>query len=183
MNVSFDKADLGEAGAGLLPLLGKVSGKLPLSGSITLSGDPQQLSGWAGAITLDLDSIALPAQKIAGFQAPALSIRGGSIRVQIAGSRAKLENVRLGKVTEAGDDLAGTLSGEVTLGKTWDSSQLSLNAKVRISEAVNKAFFLIDALLGASKTQDGSYSFTLTGPTYAPVMAPSTAPSAAPAGG
>jgi type II secretion system protein N len=176
VSATFDRADLGEGGAGLLPLLARVSGKLPLSGTLRLSGDPQQLSGWNGSIQLDLDAISLPAQKIAGFQAPALAIRGGSMRIQIANSRAKVENLRLGKISEAGDDLAGTLSGEVTLGKSWDASQLGLSAKLRISEALNKAFFLIDALLASSKTPDGSYSFTLTGPTYAPVMAPTTAP-------
>lgn len=173
VQADFREADLGDAGLGILPLLARVGGRLPLNGTLVIAGNAAVPSSWSGNIGLQLGKVALPAQRIAGFPIPALNIQNGEIKAQIAASKAKIQSLRLGKLTDPSDDLSGTLAGEITLGRSLDSSQLALKIQLRISEAVLKAFFLIDALLGPAKTPDGSYAFDLNGPFFMPALVPS----------
>ncbi|MFN7684311.1 MAG: type II secretion system protein GspN [Oligoflexia bacterium] len=172
LDLTLNQAELGETGLSILPLFAHISGKIPVSGRVQLSGNSSDLTALSGMIQLSFETVELPAQKISSFSTPKLTIRGGEIRAGIAASKLKIDSFRLGKPAEAGDDLAGTLSGSITLGKTLDSSQMDLKAMLRVSEAVNRAFFIIDAILGVGRKPDGSYSLSLNGPLYAPILGP-----------
>ncbi len=175
MDLRLNNADLGEAGVGILPLAAQINGKLPLEGSVSIRGPLSQMSGWEGSIQLVPGKVELPAQKLMGFPIPSLLIRGGEIRAAIQGGKARVDSVKLGRIAESGDDLSGVMTGEATLGKTWDASQLKLKVQLKLSESVLKSLFLIDGLLGASKTPAGIYSFELQGPSFAPNLVPAAA--------
>ena len=175
MDLRLNNADLGEAGVGILPLAAQINGKLPLEGSVSIRGPLSQMSGWEGSIQLTPGKVDLPAQKIMGFPIPALLIRGGEIRATLQSGKARVDSIKLGRIAESGDDLSGVMTGEVTLGKTWDASQLKLKVQLKLSESVLKSLFLIDGLLGPTKTPAGIYSFELQGPSFAPNLVPAAA--------
>lgn len=172
LDLALQGADLGEGGLGILPIAAQISGKLPLGGRASIRGSLSQMSAWEGDIQLTPGNVDLPAQKMLGFPIPSLQIRGGEIRATLQGGKARVDSVKLGKLAESGDDLSGQMSGEVTLGKTWDTSQLKLKLQFKLSDAVLKSLFIIDGLLGPTKTPAGIYSFELQGPAYAPNVVP-----------
>jgi hypothetical protein len=176
IDLKLQKADLGNQGLGLLPLLLHVNGQFPLDGSIQVVGDLNELSAASGLIELKLGKIELPPQKIMAMNFPALVIREGEIRASIQSAKLKIETVRLGKKTDtetgSQEALNGSVSGEVSLGKTWDASKYDLKIQFEISEEVSKAAWLLSSLLAPYKKNDRSYRFGLNGPSYAPLMTP-----------
>jgi type II secretion system protein N len=172
LSAKFDKAELGNAGLGIVPILSGIDATLPLTGTIDLSGDTHQPTSMAGKIQLGIGKTELPAQRISGFPLPAIRFGDGEIRANVAQGTIKIESLRLGKMDRETDDLRGSASGDIALSRSWDSSQLNLKARLRFSEPILKSLFLLDALLGPGKQPDGSYSIQLTGPLYAPQMQP-----------
>ncbi len=175
-SVKAEKAELGTAGLGLLPILSGIDATLPLTGTIDLSGEASQPASLSGRIQLNIGKTELPAQRVSGFPLPGIRFDDGEIRATFAQGSAKIESFRLGKMERETDDLRGTATGDIALARSWDSSQLNLKARVRFSESILKSLFLLDALLGPGKQPDGSYSIQLTGPLDAPQMQPGGSP-------
>jgi hypothetical protein len=84
--------------------------------------------------------------------------------VEIDKAKVTIKTFQLGKASNTTDDVHATVSGDLTLGKQWESSNLNAKATFSVSDNVKKAFVLLDALLGSAKQPDGSYAYSLTGP-------------------
>ena len=169
------KADLGNQGVGLLPILLHVNGKFPLQGSLQVKGDLSELSSINGLISLKLETLELPPQKIMAMDFPSLIIRGGEIRATIQDAKVKVDSFKLGQPSQSGtppDDLRGMVGGEIGLGKTWDASKIDLKIQFEISDELSKAAWLLTSLLSPYKKEERSYRFGLSGPSYAPLMSP-----------
>ena len=104
-------------------------------------------------------------QTIVGFAIPQLAISEGLIDVGFDKAKAvDPQRFTLGKPGATTDDLHGTITGDASLSRTWPASNLNVRADFGVSQNVLHAFVLLDALLGAGKQPDGSYSFKLNGP-------------------
>lgn len=163
--------NLGDSGSGLLGLIPGAAGfqgRLPLSGKMELNGNLEQPSSILGQIHLKVGKTDLPQQKIAGMPFPEVHLSEGEIRVAVDAGTAKLESVRLGKMDLASDDLRLAASGSIKLAQSWPASGLDVSAKIQLSDAIKKSFFLLDAILGQGRQPDGSYSIALTGSLSAP---------------
>lgn len=170
--LDLNKADLGGKGLGVLPLLAGVDGSVPLDGKAELTGDLSQTDTIRGTAQLKLGKLRLPTQKLMGFPIPRIQIDDGEIRISAESGKARIETFSIGRLDRESDDIRSTLSGEVTLGRTFPASQLNLKARLKFSSAFQGALFLIDGLLGPGKQPDGSYSLLLTGPIQAPQIQP-----------
>ncbi|MCM2278705.1 MAG: type II secretion system protein GspN [Oligoflexia bacterium] len=166
--------DLGKTG--LFPLLAELQGSTLLSGDVTIQGDPSVPSTLTGSVSIGLSDIVIDSQSISGFTIPRLSVSEGKVDVEVDKAKATLKTLRLGKKGSATDDLTGTVSGNVALGRSWPSSTLNLKAEFGLSQKLLKAYSLLDALLGAGKRADGSYAYAITGPISAPMPAPAAQP-------
>jgi type II secretion system protein N len=170
VSASFDAKglDLGKTGA--LALLGVKAGGI-VTGKASFSGDLSVPSTLNGDVNLSLSKVVLDPQTLVFVNIPRVAISEGKIEVTADRGKATIKSVRLGKPGSA-DDLQGTLSGDIMLGRNWDSSTLNAKANFKLSEPLMKSLILLDAFLGPGKQGDGSYSLTLTGPLTAPNAVP-----------
>jgi type II secretion system protein N len=171
ISASFDAKQLDFGKLGLLSLASGVRGTGMISGSASIAGDMSIPSTLVGDINLDLSKVVLDAQTIVFFNVPRVSISEGKIEVSSDKGKATIKTLRLGKPGST-DDIIGSGSGDVILGRNWDSSTLSSKINVKLSDPLMKAFILIDSFLGPGKQGDGSYSLTLSGPVTAPNPVP-----------
>ncbi len=174
-SVSFDakNLDLGKLHA-LATLAGVKAGGM-LTGKGSFSGDMNVPSTLTGNADLLLSQVVIESQAIQGFNVPKLYISEAKAEIAAEKGKATIRALRLAKgaTTTAGvDDLQALVTGDVMLGRNWDSSTLSAKATFRVSETVTKAFVLLDALLGSGKQADGSYGFSLSGPVFSPQSVP-----------
>ncbi|MEN9722233.1 MAG: hypothetical protein RJB38_219 [Pseudomonadota bacterium] len=165
-------ADLGADGLGLLPLLTGLAIKLPVDGQISLEGSFEDTASLTGDLELALGKTELQAQKISGFPIPAIRIQDGNVKITIANGSATLKTFRLGNMNQGVDDLAGSATGTISIGKPIEFSQLNVSTRFKLSEAVIKGLFIIDAILAPGKEPDGSYHLSLQGPMTALQMLP-----------
>jgi type II secretion system protein N len=161
--------DLGKIG--VLPLAAGIRGTAVVTGEGSVSGDFALPSTLTGDVDLNLSKVVIDQQSIMGFSVPRLAISEGKIELNSDKGKATVKTFRVGKPGSA-DDIQATGSGDVVLGRSWDSSTLNGKVNLKLSESVMKSFILIDALLGAGKQGDGSYSFQLNGPLTAPNPVP-----------
>ena len=161
--------DVGKVG--LLNLAAGVRGSAVWSGTASLAGDFSIPSTLTGDVDLTVGKISLDQQSILGFNVPKIQLSEGRIEVTADKGKATIKQFKLGK-PGSGDDLQASGTGDVLLGRNWDSSNLNAKTNFRFSESVSKAFVLLDALLGAGKQTDGSYTFALSGPLSAPQFLP-----------
>lgn len=158
-----DRMDLGALG--LLPALANLKGSAVLSGSGTIDGDATVPSTLNGEVQVTLSRIVIDSQSVLGFNLPRLSVSEGTVDVTLGRGKATFRSLKLGRTPA--DDIRATVTGDVTLGRSWPTSSISARADFSLSPAVMKAFPLIDALLNQGKQADGSYAFRLTGPVTA----------------
>jgi type II secretion system protein N len=117
---------------------------------------------------MDLSKLVIEQQSVVGFALPRMNISEGKIDIAIEKGKLALKNVKLGK---SGDDLRANVTGDLVLGKTWDSSLLNAKVNFALSEMVTKALVLVDALLTPGKQPDGSYTYSLNGALSGPPVA------------
>jgi type II secretion system protein N len=172
---SFDAKDMDIGKLGILPALANVQGSALVNGNGVLEGDLNTPSTLVGQIQLELSKVTIDPQTIAGFSLPKLAVSEGKIDLGFDKSKATIKAFHLGKAGKPGDDIVANLTGDVTLGRNWDTSMLSVKAGFTLSQNILKSFSLIDALLGAGKQADGSYSYNLAGPLTSPIPAPVSA--------
>ncbi|MCM2324116.1 MAG: type II secretion system protein GspN [Oligoflexia bacterium] len=181
-SVSLDARSFDSGAAGILPLTAELNGSFLLSGTGELRGDPNIPSTLQGQVALDLSRIVIDAQTIAGFSVPRLAISEGRLDAEIDRGKAKIKTLRLGKKGNPSEDFQGSVTGEMTLGRSWPSSTLNLKADFALSQTILKSFSLLEALLGMAKRPDGSYAYSIAGPLTAPIPTPAGQPPA-PGGG
>ncbi len=168
-----EKFDLGRLG--VIPLFLGIQASSLIEGNGSLSTDAQAFNLTQGKLNLNLSKLLVDAQSIAGFAIPKLVVSEALLQATIQDGKAKISNLRLGKSGASGtadDDVRATISGEITLGKTFEASTLNLKTKFSFSENFLKSFMLLDAILGAGKQSDGSYAFNLTGSVANPIPQP-----------
>jgi type II secretion system protein N len=174
------KLDLGKLG--VFQHFAGVKAGAVVAGEGSVSGDLNTPSSFNGSVRLDLSKILLDAQTLTinsqlgpmPLTLPRVEITEGTIELAIGQGRAQVKTLRLGRPGATPEDpLTGTVTGDVVLGKQWESSSLNLKTQFKLSEAMMKAFVLIDAVLGAGKQADGSYAFDLSGPLTQPTAAAS----------
>ena len=160
---------------GILPFVAGVQIAATVGGSGSFSGDSSNLSSLDGEAALTLTQINLEPQSIAGFSIPQLSVSDAVAEIKAEKGKAVIKTFRVGKASPSKsgiDDIQGAITGDITLAKQLEASQVNLKLHFTFSENILKSFVLLDALLGAGKQPDGSYSFTLTGPLMSPIPVP-----------
>jgi type II secretion system protein N len=172
MSLSLDaqKLDLGKLG--VLPIAAGIPGSAVLDGKGKLDGDTAIPSSLEGNFQLQLSKVTIDPQTLYGFSLPRINLSEGTIDVELAKAKAVIKTLKLGKTGNPNDDIQGTVTGDVNLGQTWAASNLNLQARFSLSENIKKSLILLDALLGAGKQSDGSYSYKLTGSALAPNPVP-----------
>ena len=171
ISLSLDAKQIDLGKLGVFGVAAGIRGTGQLSGSAAVSGDMSIPSTLTGDIDLSLSKIALDPQTIAFFNVPKISISEGKIEISADKGKATIKTLRLGKAGSS-DDLQGTATGDIILGRNWDSSTLNAKVNFKLSDTLMKAFILLDSLLGPGKQGDGSYSLTLAGPVTAPNPTP-----------
>lgn len=149
---------------GILPFIDSLGIKASglLSGDGNVSGDFAVPSTLNGNSNLKLEKVVIDQQTIMGFAVPRLNISEGKADVSFESGKMLVKTFKLGK--SAADDIQATLTGDTTLSRNWDASTVNFKTRFTLSPTIQKAFVLIDALLGQAKQPDGSYAYSLTGP-------------------
>jgi type II secretion system protein N len=138
-----------------------------VGGSGSFSGDFSVPNTLDGKISLDLTKLVIDQQTLMGFNIPRMSISESKIEGATEKGKLIFKNVKIGK---GADDLRATLTGDMTLGKSWDSSALNAKVNFAVSDTVHKAFILMDSLLAPARTPDGSFTYALSGPLSGPLQ-------------
>ncbi|MBI3535748.1 MAG: type II secretion system protein GspN [Deltaproteobacteria bacterium] len=156
----------------LFELAFKIKGGGLLNGKLKFSGALVTPETWIGDVRLKLSKIKLEPQFIVGFSVPELNLSEGVIEFDVQNKVASVKNIKLGKNGLTSDDIQGMISGEMQLGKTLDASTLKLKTKFGFSQNIQKAFVLLDALMGVAKQSDGNYAYRVEGLFSSPQFVP-----------
>lgn len=170
-SLSFQAKDINLTRLGALPIAAGVQGGMVMSGEGSVAGDLNVPSTLTGDVKLQLSRVVIEQQAIMGFSIPRVAIADGNAELALGQSKATIRAFRLGKPGGA-DDLNATLSGEVVLGNSWNTSNLNLKARFGLSQAAAKSFGFFLTLLDAGKQTDGSYAYNITGPMRMPTPTP-----------
>jgi type II secretion system protein N len=165
-----DKMNLGKIGA--FYLLSSINGSTTLTGKGSFSTDMDALNETDGELQLDLDKIVIDQQSISGFPIPKLAVSSGRVELDVNQGRGTLKALNIGKKGSSTDDIMANASGDITLGKTLNSSTINLHTNFALSQSLLKSFSLLEAILGNAKQPDGSFSYHLAGPLLAPNPTP-----------
>ena len=174
IDASFTIHEMNLGKLGVFPLAANIQGSAIANGEASVTGDLNLPGTFNGSVDLNLNKITLDQQSIQGFAVPRLSISEGKIDVAMNQGKATIKTLKLGKPGSTTDDIIANVTGDIQLGKQWESSTMNLKTRFSLSQNVLKSFVLIDALLGNGKQSDGSYAFNLTGPLDSPAAAPGT---------
>jgi type II secretion system protein N len=178
VHLNFDEVDLGKMG--ILLAAAKIRGSGIVEGKANLEGNFAEPGTLAGNVKLKIKQLVIEPQstQVQTSMGPftikisqRLNISESDIDLEIDKSKAVARTLRLGKAGSA-DDIKATATGDVTLGRNWDSTSLNLRTTFSFSDAIRKDFFLLDPLLKNGKQPDGSYSYGFTGPIHAVVANP-----------
>jgi type II secretion system protein N len=169
--LELEKLNLGKLG--VLPMLAGIQGGLQADGNVRLQGDPNVPNTLSGEIRLKPSKIVIEPQSVQGFSIPRLTVGSGDIDVRVAGGKLQLKTAALGKPGGA-DDVVATFTGDISLGRTPQASQMNVRARFSVSQNVKNAIPLLDALLSSAggRQPDGSYAFQITGPVDSPIASP-----------
>jgi type II secretion system protein N len=172
LNLQSKKMDLGKTG--LFPILTTLQGSAILDGYGSMTGDLSLPSSLEGTINFQFKKIGIDPQSVMIFAVPRLQVSEGTINLEVEKSKIAIRSFKLGKGSDkvTDEDVAGTITGDITLGKQWENSTLNLKTRFRLSDNVTRAFVLLDSILTGSKQADGSYSYSLSGPISSPIPMP-----------
>lgn len=170
--IQLDGKQMNLGSSGLLPLALGVQASGIFEGQGKMNLDLEDLTSLEGHLQGQLTQVSLDSQIIAGFRIPKLTLSEARFDLKAEKSKLFISSIKLGQPGHAQDDIQAQISGEVTLGKTLESSTLNLKVKFSLSENVLRSFVILDAILGSGKQPDGSYQFTLKGPALSPIPTP-----------
>ena len=143
----------------LVPL--KDFGKLPVTLAGTLSGkghwtaSPQ---GTTGSLRMTVEKGRIKDLNVKGFPLPELifdTIQGAA---DVKGNVLTLKEVKL-----RGDDLKGTIKGEITFEKPGASSTLNLQFRLHLSDRARAPYQGFLSMVEKSRDKEGYYNFSLKG--------------------
>jgi type II secretion system protein N len=138
--------------------------QLKATGSLNFNGVPSDPGTWSGNIDLGAPSLAIGESSYMGMATPGLKINTVSIKGRLDSGSKKLvlQEFILGK-TGGTDDIAATLTGDVTLTSAVSLSALNLTAKYRIQGTLKERLGPMLMLLDKFKKEDGSYTTLIKG--------------------
>jgi type II secretion system protein N len=165
--LDLDHVDIGKFG--LLAYYGGLKGSGQITGTTQIEGALSDPTSLTGSIDLKIKNLKLDEQNVMGFQLPALMVSEGAIDIDIHGGKLVIKNVHLGKDN---DDLVLALTGDITLNRFVNASQLNLKTNFSLSDKVKQSLALLDSLLGGGKLADGRYAFKIGGTLGAPFPQP-----------
>ena len=168
-NFDANKLDLKKIGAfQFLP----VTGTAILDGTASLSGDmntPTTLNG-EGAIALS--KLKVDNQTVTGFPIPAVSVSESKFDYSIEKGKLHIKTLRIGKSGNSADDIHATVTGDITLARQLEMSNLAVRAKFNLSQNILKPMILLEAMLAPGKQPDGGYAYDFNGPLSSPGYSP-----------
>jgi type II secretion system protein N len=171
LDADIRQIDLGSLG--ILDATAGVRGGAVVSGNVVLKGDFMAPSTLEGHTHLDLTHIVIDSQNVMGFTLPRIAVAEGTADFVFEKGKMLIKTFKLGK--SPSDDIRATITGDLTLGRTWPQSTLNAKADFSLSDTIlkNPSLSLVDALLAQGKKPDNSYSYNLNGPLNS--LAPSPA--------
>jgi hypothetical protein len=154
----------------LLQILAKIKAGGEISGRVSGSVDVRNLGTLAADGSLSIKDLKIDQQTLTGamvpLNIPQIFVSTGEIEAKGKNGKLELKTLTLGKAGNAKDDLVYSATGDVTfVAAGIGGTQLNLKNQLKANEKVAKAF-LLDILLGSSKTGEGTYAFALSGPVY-----------------
>ncbi len=164
--VNLKEIDLGKFG--ILSFAG-LKGSGLISGATHLDGSVNDFSSFNGNIDLQIKNLQLEEQNLMGFKLPAIRVASGTLAIDIKNGKLIFKNVVVGKT---GDDLFGTVTGDITLNRYLNSSLLNLRITFGVSDKVRGALSLLESMLEMAIQTDGRYAYKLTGPLASPMGNP-----------
>lgn len=174
LSLHFRATELDVGKVALLPILLGIQGSGIVNGKGSLSGELSHPNSLDGDLKLQASKFNFEPQSLAGFSLPRIHISDSLIEMAIEKSKLDIKSFKLGKPS---DDLQATVTGDVLLGPSWNTSKMNLKVQFSLSESVKKSLILLDTLLGPGKQADGSYLYSLTGSPLSPMpMAISATP-------
>lgn len=171
-SISYRAQSLDLGKLGLFALAANIKGTALAEGKGSLSFDESNLATLKGNASLNLSKLILEPQTVMGFNIPRIQVSEGKLEATFDNSKGKIQALKLGKPGNPADDIIAQMTGDLTLGRRWESSLLNTKVQFTLSQNILKSFILLDAILGNGKQADGSYAFNLTGPIEAPVSTP-----------
>ncbi|MGK5084641.1 type II secretion system protein GspN [Bdellovibrionota bacterium FG-1] len=163
------KMDLGKIA--ILPMAAGIHGSVMATGKGAFSGDFSVPSTLSVDLDMTLGKVVLDPQMVMGFSVPQIQASEGRLEMFSEKGKAMIKTFKLGKAGGT-DDIQASGTGDILLGRNWDSSTLNSRLSVKFSESLMKAFVFVDAILGPGKQPDGSYLITLSGSLTAPQFLP-----------
>lgn len=138
------------------------------SGQLSASGNAEIPSSLEGSTDLKIQKLQFDQQSVMGFPLPKLSAPQAQVRINVAKGKLQIEQLQIDK----GGELWANVTGQSTLGQTWDASSLDFKAQFGITDAVLQTLSFVEALIRGAKQADGSYAFTIAGTFGAPFVNP-----------
>lgn len=172
INTSFKFKKIDLCKLNILPFFTGIQGSAILDGKGSISGDYQVPSTLEGNTTINLTKILVDTQTFSGFHIPRIYISESFGEIKINKAKINIQSLQIGKPGNSSDDLHATVTGDISLNKSWEISTLNLKIQFSFSQTILKAFSLLDTLLGSGKKENGIYSFTLSGTFLSPTFAP-----------
>ncbi len=183
-SVDFSEADLTQFGLfeilsqfitdpfDVMGTVGRTKPQLILDGGLQIAGSPNEPNSMKGQSNLKIKKISIRNLKLPIFEIPKVEISEGLIKTNIVNGKLNFESVTFGKPA-AKDDLFGTATGTLDLGKSSFDSRYNVKVKFGISEELAKTFGpLLGAILGPAKQPDGMYAYNILGSVARPIATP-----------
>jgi type II secretion system protein N len=156
--INIQSMDLGKFG--VLAFAAGLKGSGQLNGNIHIEGHLADLPSLAGNINLKLANIRIEEGKVFFLSIPDILISDGTIDTQISNGKVLIKNFQIGRPT---DDIRTSVTGDVTLNRNINSSNLNLRAVIGFSDKVKQKLSMLDAVMSEAKQPDGQYVYKLTG--------------------
>ncbi|MBU6375735.1 MAG: type II secretion system protein GspN [Bdellovibrionales bacterium] len=162
IETEFDQADLGDSGLSLTQTFANFSSSASVTGVAKLEGSGTVASA-LGRVSLYFGNTKLEGLKLGDKPIPSIRFSGAEFQLTLDKGKLKAEQVRLGKMENAADDLRGLISGELLLDPNIVQSMLNLDVTLRVSKEITDSLgFIADVALGKPNA-DGIYQFKLSG--------------------
>jgi len=138
--------------------------QLKTTGRVEFNGVLNDPATWSGEIDLGAPLLAVGESSYMGMTTPGIKINTVSIKGKLeAGSKKlALQELIIGK-TGGADDIAATLTGDMTLTPAVSLSALNFTAKYRIQGTLKERLGPMLMLLDKFKKEDGSYTTLIKG--------------------
>jgi len=171
IEITADLKNVSLSGIHLFETVG-LKGSGQLTGKVDLSIDPSDFSKMTLDFKVNAKNVQIPKQPLSDFPNPFVraftlpAINLSELNTEIRARQGKMHFVtfQVGKDNQLEDDIHADVKGSITLQKVFHSSTADLNITFKFSDAINREFPFIKAILTPARQKNGSYKYSLTGP-------------------